>query len=79
MNNKGETKMRKQNAFNKFQEEKASNQNWINVLSGNNPIIAEPSEYGVKMSTFRKQARKAGFKTAIFNCEEVLIYRGNCI
>ena len=73
--------MKKQNAFNKFAEEKANNSsaNWTNVISGNNPISADPSEYGVKMSTFRNQARKAGFKTALFNREEVLIYRGNCI
>ena len=71
----------KTTAFNKFAEEKAINHStiWTNVITGNNPIAVDPSEYGVKMESFRAQARAEGFRTKLFSSEEVLIYRENCI
>ena len=64
-------------AFEKYSEEQArfNSVNWINVLMGDRGIVVDPTPYEVSSETFKKQARKEGFKTKMWNSEEIFIYR----
>ncbi|MFA5658459.1 MAG: hypothetical protein WC900_04180 [Oscillospiraceae bacterium] len=68
-------KIRK-SAFDKYCEEKSRNSSafWTNVLLGQCRSVVDAGEYGVQINTFRAQARKAGFRTAMYG-EEVQLYR----
>jgi hypothetical protein len=48
---------------------------WTGVICGNHPATIDPSEYGIKISTFAAQARAAGFKTRMWSPDEIQIYR----
>ena len=42
---------------------------------GDRGIVVDPTPYEVSSETFKKQARKGGFKTKMWNSEEIFIYR----
>lgn len=67
------------NAINEFFKEQAQHNSvaWTNVLCGHQHITVDPSLYHVSMNTFRSQARKERFKTKLWNCDKVMIFRGN--